>query len=239
MARKLIRDYEAENERLAAEIEQLEAELAALKTEEAPDAPPAKRPPMPASKGTTVFCPPPESTLVMPSDGDLHRLMDIVLVAFPTLAPKIELSFTQRITVRNFPSLADKIEPDVGGITADFFREFKAAFIAIGSMRRMGEPDRRHYVSYHVEAAQSWLRSHNLFADIPTNAFIAAALAHGDIPWTNGTIDGQLWELGINIYTGPVASDAWRLVLETGKLRPAAGLPPHRRMAPPSPVRFY
>jgi hypothetical protein len=100
-----------ENAALAAENEQMRKELAALKAEEAPASQPVKRQ-MPASEGTTVSYPRPDSTLIMPSDGDLHRLMDIALAAFPSLAPKIELSFQQRLTVRNIPSLADQIEPD-------------------------------------------------------------------------------------------------------------------------------
>jgi hypothetical protein len=238
MARKLIKDLEAENNRLLAENVQMRQELAALKAEEAPASPPVK-PRMPASEGTRVSYPPPATTLVMPSDGDLHQLMGVALTAYPSLAPKIELSFQQRLTLRNIPSLADQIKPDVEAITTGFFREFKSSFIAIGSMKLMDEPDRRHYVSFHADAAQSWLRSHNMFFDISTPAFIAASLAHGDIPYTDGTVDGSLWELGISIYTGAVAKDAWRAVLKTGKLRPAAALPPHRRMAAASPVRVF
>jgi hypothetical protein len=238
MPRKLIADLEAEIAARDAKIVQLTSELATLKALEAPASPPAKRP-MPASQGTVVFCPPPESTLVMPNDGDLHRLMDIALTAYPSLRPKIELSFQQRLTLRNIPSLADQIKPDVEAISADYFREFRAAFVAIGSMKRMDEPDRRHYASFHVEAAQSWLRSHSMFADIPANAFIAAALAHGDVLYTDGAVDGSLWELGISVYVGKPAGDAWRGVLKTGKLRPATAVPAARRMAVASPARIY
>jgi hypothetical protein len=238
MPRKLIKDYELEIEKLVAENEKLEHELAAMRAEEAP-APPAKRPLMPESRGTTVLYPPPDSTLIMPLEGELHQLMGVALTAYPSLGPKIELSLMQRLTRRNHPGLADEIVPDTGAINADFFREFKAAFIAIGSMKRMDGPDRRHYVSFHGEAAQSWLRSHNLFADITTGSFIAAALAHGDIFYTDGTIDGQLWELGLSVYVGAVAKAAWRGVLQTGKLRPASPVPAARRMAAASPVRVY
>lgn len=79
--------------------------------------------------------------------------MDIALTAFPSLAPPIELSFSQRLTRRDHPSL--EIVPDVAAINADFFRQFKSSFIAAGSMKRMDGPDRRHYVSFHGEAAQS------------------------------------------------------------------------------------
>jgi hypothetical protein len=238
MPRKLISECEAEIARLKAENEVLTQELAATKAEEAP-APPAKRPLMPESRGTTVLYPPADMTLVMPLEDEMHRLMDIALMAYPSLGPKIELSLLQRLTRRNHPGLADETVPDVAAITADYFREFKAAFIAIGSMKRMDGPDRRHYVSFHAEAAQSWLRSHNMFFDISTPAFIAAALAHGDVAYTDGTVDGQLWELGISVYIGAVAKDSWRGVIKTGKLRPAAAIPSNRRMAAASPTLVY
>jgi hypothetical protein len=244
MPRKLISECEAEIARLAAKNEALEAELEAMKAHEARETAhdavnaktPVKRPP-PESKGTTIHFPAPGTTLILPSDDELHLLENIVLAAYPILAPPIELSFQQRLTHRNHPSL--DIKPDTVAIHASFFREFKNAFIAIGSMKRMDGPDRRHYVSFHAEAAQSWLRSHGLFHDITTGALLAAALAHGDVFYTDGTIDGSLWELGLSVYVGTVAKAAWRRVLAAGKVLPAAALPPNRRMAAASPARVY
>ena len=41
----------------------------------------------------------------------------------------------------------------------DWFNEFKASFQAIGAMRRMDQPDRKHYLGHHVEACESHLRT--------------------------------------------------------------------------------
>jgi hypothetical protein len=235
MARKLIRDYEAENERLVAENAQLRDELAELKALEAPV---ALKPEPAKVEGTIVSYPPPPSSLVMPSDDDLHRLMDIALTAFPSLAPKIELSFMQRLTLRNHPSLADQIKPDVEAITADFFREFKNSFIAIGSMKLKDEPARKYFVGHWTETAQSWLRQRNMFFDITTSAFIAAALAHG-VSYTDGTIDGSSWELGIDSYSGRAVTDGWRRVLAGGKVLPSTAIPSNRRLAAARPARVW
>jgi hypothetical protein len=236
--RKSVRDLEAEIAALAKENEALTQELVAMRAERAPAAPPAK-PKMAESQGTRVLYPPPESTLVMPDDIELHRLMAIPLAVYQNLGPKFELSFEQRRTVRNHPQLADETVPDVAAINASFFREFKLSFIAIGSMRRTDQPDRAHYVGFHSAAAQSWLRSHNLFADISNGAFILAALAHGDVPYTSDELAGQLWELGLSAYVGGVARAAWKQVLAHGKLRQESPVPPHRRLAAASPVRVY
>jgi hypothetical protein len=232
MARKLISDCEAKIARLEVENNRLRGELAAMKALEAP---PAKRP-EPAIARPLVSYPPVESTLVMPDDADLHRLMDVALAAYPSLAPKIELSFLQRLTLRNHPTLADQVEPDAKGIVADFFREFKSSFVAIGAMRLKDEPARKYYVSHWTEAAESWLRAHNLFADITTPAFILAAISHG-VPYTDGTVDGSLWELGLDLHSGRVVTDGWKRVLTGGKVLPATPVPSNRRLAAASPVR--
>jgi hypothetical protein len=236
MPRKTIRDLEAEIEKLVAENKALEAQLASLNGAEEE---PAKPPRALESQGTRVFYPPQETTLVMPDDIELRRLMAIALAAYPGLGPKHELSFEQLRALRNHPQLAEQIVPDVAAINAAYFREFKYSFISIGSMKRMGEPDRRHYLNFHAEAARSWLKSHNLFADLTSGAFLVAALAHGDVPFTDGTVAGSTWELGLSVYVGAVARVAWKQVLAHGKLRSAAPVPANRRLPPASPVHVY
>jgi hypothetical protein len=163
-----------ELERLKREHEALGRRIAKL---EGKDKPPAKRQPVDEPRGVTISYPPPPSTLTMPTDDELHRLQDIVLKAYPRLAPAIEINFMQRLTLRDAPKhVADQIKPDVEAIEADFFKNLRACFISIGGMKLMEEPDRRHYVSHHVEAARAWLRSFNINVEISTEAFTAAAL---------------------------------------------------------------
>ncbi len=130
-----------------------------------------------------------------------------ILTAFPSLAPTIELSYMQRITLRYYPGAADQIKPDVEAINVDFFRQFNSAFLAIGAMKLRDEPARKYFVGHWTEAAQTWLRCRYVFADITTNALIAAALTHG-VSYTDGTIDGSFWNSG-SICTP--AEQLWRV----------------------------
>jgi hypothetical protein len=218
---------EAENANLRARLEALEGRKR-----------PAPKPAPVEERGVTVSYPRPPSTLIMPSDNELRQLEAIVLKAFPSLAPKIELNFQQRFTVRNYPAIADQIQPDAEAINADYFRQFTSAFVAIGAMRLRDEPARKYFVGHWTEAAQTWLRCRNVFADITTNALIAAALAHG-VSYTDGTIDGSLWEFGLDLYTGRAVLDGWRRVLASGKIPQATPVPSNRRIAPASPARIY
>ena len=217
--------------RLTAENADLRARLDALEGKK-----PVPR--APGEEGTRVTYPAPPSTLIMPSDEELRRLMDIALTAFPSLAPTIELSYMQRITLRYYPGAADQIKPDVEAINVDFFRQFNSAFLAIGAMKLRDEPARKYFVGHWTEAAQTWLRCRYVFADITTNALIAAALTHG-VSYTDGTIDGSFWELGLDLYTGRTVVEGWRRVLASGKIPQATPVPSNRRIAPASPVRIY
>jgi hypothetical protein len=236
MARKLIKDYEAENERLVAENTQMRQELAAMKAEEAPASPPpVKR--MPESRGTTVSYPKTGSTLVMPSDAEMLALSDIGMAAFPGFGPRFELSFTERLTKSHYPQV--DIQPDRAGILAAWRKQFRLAFLAAGSFFRTAEPNRKQYCGHWTDRANTWLKSYGLHGDVDTNMLILVCLCHGDIAWTDGRINGQVFELGLDVYTGAAASDAWRGVIKTGKLRAATPLPPNRRLATASPVRVW
>jgi hypothetical protein len=244
MPRKLISDCEAEINRLAEENEALKGELASMRAEEAREVvrsalqakTPAK-PRMPESKGTTVSFPKTGSTLIAPSDAEMLALGDIGIAAFPEFGPAFELSFTERLTLSRNPQ-AD-IRPDRAGILTAWRKQFRLAFIAAGSFFRTVEPNRRQYCGHWTDCANSWLRSFGLRGDVETTVFILACICHGDIQWTDGRINGSVFELALDTYTGKPAGDAWRNVLQTGKLRPATPVPSNRRMATASPVRVY
>ena len=174
----------------------------------------------------------------MPSDEQLRRLLDIVLQAYPRLAPAIELNFMQRLTLRNAtPETAKQIKPDAEVIKAAFYENFKACFIAIGGMKITEEPDRRHFIGFHVDNARAWLKSFAIHTEISVEAFICAALAHGSIAYTDGTIDGQVWECSLSPYVGSSVTDGWKHVLATGRLRAPCG--PALRIPQRSPSRVY
>ena len=119
----------SELEKLKAEHEALGKRIAKLegKHDGKPAAPKADEP-----RGVRVTTSLPQSTLLVPSDEQLHRLLDIVLKAYPRLAPAIELNFMQRLTLRNAtPETARQIKPDAEAIEAEFFANFEAAFLLL------------------------------------------------------------------------------------------------------------
>jgi hypothetical protein len=240
MARKLISDCEAEISSLKAENEALTQELASIKALEAHEiardavtAPPR----MPESRGTTIHFPKTSSSLVMPSDAELLALGDLGMAAFPAFGPAFELSFTERLTKSRNPQV--DIRPDHAGILTDWHRQFKLAFIAAGSFFRTAEPNRKQYAGHWTDRANVWLRSYGLRGHVETPMFILACICHDDVAWTDGRINGSVFELGLDTYTGKPAGDAWRGVIKTGKLRPATAVPAARRMAVASPARIY
>jgi hypothetical protein len=67
--------------------------------------------------------------------------------------------------------------------------------------------------------------------------FLAAVLAHGDIPYTVGDENhGVVWSVGVTPFGGKLATDAWRRVLDGQLLAPVA---PERRFAQPSPSQVF
>jgi hypothetical protein len=202
---------------LRAENAELRSKIAAL--EERGGRKVLPPPPLP-EEGARVFYPVQPSTFVMPNDDELNRLQEIVC--------------------RKYPQLGDTGGPAFYGSKeerrADWFKQFNAAFLALGNMHRTKTPDHKRYASHWTEEAEIWLRSHGKPA--PTlrfGPFVAAVLAHGDIRYSGLFVDGHVLELGLNTYVGRAASDAWKKVLETQKLLPMSLA--HLPMAPPSPVR--
>jgi len=212
---------EAENAELRARVDLLEGRTPAPK-------------PLPI-EGTRVFKPKPVSSLIEPTDDELVQLAAIGVQALPQFGPKYELSFHQKLALRNNASL--QIEPDRERIDADFRKAFKTAFIAAGSFFRTPEPNHKRYCGYWMDCANDWLRSFGLLGDVECDMLILAAICHHDIPWTDGRENGSVFELGVDVYVGTPAGDAWRETLRTGKIREPTPKPPWRRMAPRSPSR--
>jgi hypothetical protein len=129
-------------------------------------------------------------TFVMPSTGDLKNLLEIALQHYPML--------------RSSNSDSEY-----------FFRGFALAFRRLGNMERAEKPDQTKYVSFWFDECIRWLRAANYHGDISGDAFIAAAIAHGDIPFVAADPSrGKVWALGLKEYGGGRScSGAWRKVL--------------------------
>ena len=198
-------------QQLERQVASLTAEIAQLKAGK-----PAARvtpPPKDDQRGVSVSIVETAQPIEMPSDAELSRLMTIVHEKYSQLRP------------------ADRT--DIGH--ADFFDGFNAAFTRIAYLKRTPLPDIKHYVSWHTDECQEWLRLHCPGArGRIAAAYLTAILASGDIPYTVGDPNtGTVWAVGVSSFTGKPATAAWKKVLRGELLAPSA---PPRAFAPPSPA---
>gem|GEM_PF-3451939 len=178
--------------------------------------------PAPVERSVVIATPPPVSTFPMPTAAELSQLIDAV--------------------GRRFPALLDTQGPAFEGTRHErreqYRKQFEGAFLAIGHMKRLERPDTKLYVSAHVQLAESILRSLGRPMTIRGDPFLAACLAHFDVPISGigRTHEGIVVEIGLNQYTGRPATDQWRRILEGQPPREVAvsGPPPA-----PNPARVH
>jgi hypothetical protein len=206
------------DDRIAAleqKIAEAQLELQALKAGKAPPPPP------PRDEGPRIVLLEERTTFVRPTLNELRKLYEIVCSKYP--------QFTSR-------------EPSTSRFADDnareYFEGFTWAFERLGYIGRSATPDHKHYVDFWSAECRDWLRLHrpahvgNIGA-----GFLAAVVAHGDVPYTVGDEQrGIVWAVGLTSFGGTKATDAWRRVLD-GKLM--APVVPERRFAPPSPSQVF
>jgi hypothetical protein len=193
--------------KIEAENAALRAEVAALKNMQGRrTAIPVHRP---VERELTVTTPAPVSTFKMPTLDQLAKLLDIV--------------------GRHFPSLLSVDGPAFEGTSTErhkqYCEQFEGAFLAIGNMKRKDRPDTTVYLSYHIEVAESVLKSFGRPSmTIRGNAFLAACLAHFDVPVSSigRQHEGIVTEIGLHQYVGRPAGDAWRRIIEGAAPREVA-----------------
>jgi hypothetical protein len=210
---------ERSNEALCTENKTLRAKVAALEKRGSRKS--IVPPPRPL-EGTRVFYPIPPSCFTMPSDEQLCQLADIVIETYPAFGDTSGPAFHGSVDERE----------------ADWLSQFKLSFRALGAMKRLAEPDRKHYLSHHIDACEAHLRVIGKSATLRGNPFMAAVLAWGDICFSGVGLqhEGVVVEIGLSEHVGRAASDAsWKRVLETGQLLPMSR--PARQPAPRSPSR--
>jgi hypothetical protein len=208
-------------EKIEAENAALHAKIAAL--EERGVRKSIAPPPRPLEEGTRVFYPTPAASFAMPSDDQLQRLTAIAIGAYPAFADCSCMGLHRPSPEQN---------------RSEWNKQFKAAFLALGHMRRTNEPDRKHYWYHWKDKAEDILRVIGRPETLYFNPFMAAVLAWGDIPFSGVGLHhtGAVVEIGVSEYVGRQASDAsWKRVLSTGAI--LAMSPVAVLMAPRSPSR--
>jgi hypothetical protein len=201
---------------LEAQAATLNIEIAKLRAERPP--PP---PTPPRDGGPRVVLIEERTTFVRPTLNELRKLYEIVCSKYPQFRPR--------------SSLARFADQDA----AECFAGFEWSFERLGNIGRLGAPDTRRYVDHWVAETKDWLRLHRPSHGGNIGAgFLAAVIAHNDIPFIVGDKDrGVVWAIGVALFGGKPATDAWRAVLKGDNV--LAPSQPVQRFAPPSPARVY
>ncbi len=135
-------------------------------------------------------------SFVMPSDDELRRLYEIVIARYPRLAARSE-----------------QAEEALDG--------FRRAFLRIAHLGR-DKLNSKYMLTSWVDDAKAWMRDHEVYPSFLTGRdFVCAVLAHGDVdyvPLDRFPYDCSAFGLRRDS-TGRPASDGWRSVLNTGRLR--------------------
>jgi hypothetical protein len=152
-------------------------------------------------------------SFVMPSREELQQLYNVVIGHYPQLAPR-----------------SQQTEEALDG--------FWHAFLRIGHLGR-DKLNNKYMLSGWVDDAQFWLRDHNVYPSmLAAKDFVCAVLSHGDVdyvPLDRFPHDCSAFGLRRD-RTGRPASDAWRSVLSTGRLRDPVPLPRPRGARSPTQI---
>jgi hypothetical protein len=195
---------------LKAENEQLRSRLDAVEGKLSPKPRPVAPP---VEEGVRVTHPRTVS-IAQPTIEEFKKLLKIVKAAHPSLVP----DFHDRSTASEY------------GIG------FVASFQIISDIKRTATLDRRD-ASHWAHNATLFLDARGDRAHVSAGAFMAAAIAAGDVAYAVGE---YRCHVGLTYDGGaPATADSWRRVLSTGQVRPAIHVEPQHRVARPSQVQIY
>src|SRR3984885_5588246 len=125
-----------------------------------------------------------------PTDDEHNKLLNVVFLKFPNIKPDERRA-------------------------AEFWADYKRFFEVLGCAGRAEKPDGGKYLSWWIDEFRSLLGGY-----VRGNAFLAAALAQGDLSYVAGNGANISWELGLVVGGGGrrPSGEAWRKVIETGEL---------------------
>lgn len=112
-------------------------------------------------------------------------------------------------------------------------RAFGQAFLALSWTGRRGDVDHSKSIEWWRAYAIDRLRDGGIEAEIPYQVFLAAVLAHGDIPHSRDALGLAL------VHTGIPAACGWRSVLKSGAILPSSPEQQAPRGHEPGSVRVY
>ena len=181
-----------------AELAEMRVRITALEAEKSKAAPPARG--KYVEPETTLHYPAPAS-IEMPNNEEMAGLLRIALAAYPSRKPA-------------------GYDSD-GFVCVRFLREFGKAFREVSAMERGEAPNPKWSISHWHNKASDACRLRGDCTEVDPAAFFYAVLASGDIPWQAPDPSlGAVLSYGLIDWGGKRATDAWRTVLATGKIKP-------------------
>lgn len=187
-----------QNDHVDRRLDALEARLALL------EGTPVKKTtsvPIFADEGARISYPAPSTQFEQPSEMELRQLLTIAGARLKRL--------------RQLPTFSGARAQE---IEEEHFRQFAAAFRALGQMGRQEKLDKKRALSFWIGSAEQLLRDRGLSESITGPAFVAAVIAHGDIQYNDPADYPYVHEFGLcdqNI--GRPSNGAWKRVLTSGQ----------------------
>jgi hypothetical protein len=152
---------------------------------------------------TITHLPEQNPSFIMPSGDELRRLYDFVVARYPRFATRSQHA-------------------------NEAFDGFSRAFLRVGHLSRDKLNDKYALVTW-VDDATLWLRNNQVCpSTLTARDFVCAVLAHGDIdyvPLNRFPFDCSSFGLRRD-RTGRPATDGWRAILRSGRLREPSRLRP-------------
>ena len=200
----VMKDIEKRLAAVEAENVALKAELAALQL-----LLPANKPALPQRAAPQVRVTNPLPRVALPNEEQCRQLCEIVFDRYPSLRPR-------------------------RGEEEEFAAEFRAAMRFVEHHGRRAAPDHGLGVGWWIDTARVWLSQHaGGNSLVGGNAFVAAIVAAGDVPYSDPGEPG--FAIGLQHTGGGIeASARWHTVLATRRLLDPA--PPERPKPVFSPV---
>jgi hypothetical protein len=147
----------------------------------------------------------------------------------PTVTISVPANGSQRPTDAEMRALANLAYSEYSFLVPCTDEAFEIAFIAIGHMNRLPEPNRKLYFYTHTANVNDIARNLGFSRNLLGNAVLNAIICHNDIPWI-AYASAQPLEVGLadKYRSGRPCSNAWRGLLAGHPFVPP--LPP--RQAP-------
>src|SRR6516165_5080011 len=179
-----------------------QAEIASLKAER--PAGPVDQPPQrhvdPDRNRPLVTILAEQTKFIKPTGSELRKIYNVVLKAYPQLGP-------HKSVAHAWTSVSE----------AEHYAGYASSFERLGFIGRTVQPDTRRYLGHWTSDCRVWLSLHRprrYYGNVGAG-FLAAVLAHGDVPFTAANpAQGVVWSLGLTTYGGTMATDKWKNVLD-------------------------